>query len=65
METNNNYIAYHFEISPVEIGTEILLAALSELPFESFEENEKGLSAYIQKKLWNENKRIIIIISLK
>jgi ribosomal protein L11 methyltransferase len=55
METNNNYIAYHFEISPVEIGTEILLAALGELPFESFEENEKGLSAYIQKKLWNEN----------
>ncbi len=55
METNNNYIAYHFEILPVEIGTEILLAALSELPFESFEENEKGLSAYIQKKLWNEN----------
>ncbi len=52
---SNEYIGYHFSIEPKEPGTEILLAELGELDFESFIEIENGLSAYIQKDLWNEN----------
>lgn len=52
---SNEYIGYHFSIEPKEPGTEILLAELGELDFESFIETENGLSAYIQKDLWNEN----------
>lgn len=51
---SNIYIAYHFKVSPKQIGSEILIAELGELPFESFEETDDGLSAYIQKNLWNE-----------
>lgn len=49
------YIGYHFTIIPKDPGAEILLAELGELPFESFEETENGLSAYIQKEFWNED----------
>ena len=52
---SNNYIGYHFKISPKELGTEILLAELGELPFESFEETDEGLSAYIPKRDWNDS----------
>lgn len=52
---SNIYIAYHFKVSPKEVGSEILIAELGELPFESFEETDDGLSAYIQKNLWHEN----------
>ncbi|MDO4727744.1 MAG: 50S ribosomal protein L11 methyltransferase [Bacteroidota bacterium] len=45
------YIAYHFTITPKEPGTEILLAELEYTPFESFEETDFGLSAYVQKQL--------------
>jgi ribosomal protein L11 methyltransferase len=48
------YIGYHFTVTPKDPGAEILLAELGELPFESFEETENGLSAYIQKEFWNE-----------
>lgn len=51
---SNLYIGYHFTIEPLEPATEILIAELGELPFESFIENENGLSAYIQKEFWNE-----------
>ena len=51
---SNIYIAYHFKVSPKQIGSEILIAELGELPFESFEETDDGLSAYIQKSFWNE-----------
>lgn len=49
------YIGYHFTVIPKDPGAEILLAELGELPFESFEETETGLSAYIQKEFWNED----------
>lgn len=49
------YIGYHFTIEPKEPATEILIAELGELPFESFEETETGLSAYIQKQFWTED----------
>ena len=49
------YLEYRFEIDPRDPGTDILLAELSELPFESFEETEKGLNAYVRKSDWKEN----------
>ena len=44
------YIAYHFEVSPLVPGNEILMAELGLVGFESFVETSEGLSAYIQKK---------------
>jgi len=52
---SNIYLGYHFTIEPKELGSEILIAELGELPFESFVESEFGVTAYIQKQLWNEN----------
>lgn len=52
---SNIYIGYHFTVEPKELGSEILVAELGELPFESFIETENGVSAYIQKEFWNEN----------
>jgi ribosomal protein L11 methyltransferase len=46
------YIECSFKVTPSAPGTEILLAQLSEHPFESFEETEKGLNAYIRKQDW-------------
>ncbi|MFK7050219.1 MULTISPECIES: 50S ribosomal protein L11 methyltransferase [Flavobacterium] len=51
----NIYIGYHFEVEPKELGSEILIAELGELPFDSFIETENGFSAYIPKENWNEN----------
>ncbi len=51
----NNYIAYHFLVEPKIPGNEILIAELAELPFESFVENEDGVTAYVQKSLCPEN----------
>ena len=52
---SNVYLGYHFRVEPKELGSEILIAELGELPFESFVESEFGVTAYIQKQLWNEN----------
>jgi ribosomal protein L11 methyltransferase len=61
---SNIYLGYHFTVEPKgstdreqakQLGSEILVAELGELPFESFVENELGVTAYIQKHLWNEN----------
>lgn len=50
-----HYIGYHFTVTPLQPGAEILMAELAEKPFESFEETDNGLSAYIQKQLWTED----------
>ena len=47
------YLGYTFDISPRELGTEILIAELGYAGFESFVENEAGVIAYIQKPEWN------------
>ena len=52
---SNIYIGYHFSIEPKEPATEILIAELGETAFESFVETDNGLSAYVQKDLWNED----------
>ena len=50
------YIAYDFNVSPKDPVTEMLIAQLGYIGFESFVENESGVVAYIQKKDWNSNK---------
>lgn len=52
---SNIYIGYHFTIEPLELGSEILIAELGEKAFESFIETETGISAFVQKDLWNTN----------
>ncbi|PIX07632.1 MAG: 50S ribosomal protein L11 methyltransferase [Flavobacteriales bacterium CG_4_8_14_3_um_filter_35_10] len=48
------YLSYNFEILPLELGREILIAELGEAGFESFTETEVGVIAYIKKDEWNE-----------
>ena len=50
---SNIYLGYHFTITPLELGSEILIAELAEKAFESFIETETGISAFVQKNLWN------------
>jgi len=49
------YLGYYFTVSPLQPGTEILIAELGYAGFESFVETEEGVSAYIQKDEWHEN----------
>lgn len=49
------YIEYTFIVSPVQPAVEILIAELGQVGFESFDETEAGVKAYIQKKDWKEN----------
>ena len=49
------YIEYQFKINPKDPATEILIAELGNLNFESFVETEEGLTAYIQKEDWHTN----------
>jgi ribosomal protein L11 methyltransferase len=44
-----DYIEFTAEITPIEIGRDILIAQLAEIGFESFVESENGVQAYIQK----------------
>ncbi|MBP8792434.1 MAG: 50S ribosomal protein L11 methyltransferase [Lutibacter sp.] len=52
---DNIYISYTFKIHPKEPATDILVAELGEVGFESFVETEDGMIAYIQQTDWNEN----------
>ena len=52
---SNIYLGYHFTVEPKELGSEILIAELGELPFESFTDSDLGIVAYIQKDLWTPN----------
>jgi ribosomal protein L11 methyltransferase len=45
------YTAYHFTVVPPEPGSEILMAFIADLGFESFDVTEKGFTAYIQSEL--------------
>ena len=49
------YIAYSFQVEPLEPASEILIAELGYAGFESFVETETGIIAYIQKQEWNES----------
>jgi len=49
------YLEYDFTIKPTQPATDILIAELGEVGFESFVENETGLLAYILKSDWRED----------
>jgi ribosomal protein L11 methyltransferase len=51
--SNDVYIGYDFKVQPLQPATEILIAELGYAGFESFVENEEGVTAYIQKADWN------------
>lgn len=53
--SNTIYIGYYFTVKPLQPAVEILIAELGYTGFESFVENEDGVTAYIQKEEWNEN----------
>lgn len=53
--TNQIYIGYNFKVEPLQPATEILIAELGYAGFESFVENNSGVTAYIQKEDWNNN----------
>jgi ribosomal protein L11 methyltransferase len=61
-----NYYKIDIEFIPVtEENQEIAVALLSELPFESFENNEKGISAYIPENMHNETDLNNVLPSLE
>ncbi len=49
------YLAFNFIVSPLQPTTEILIAELGYAGFESFVENENGVTAYIQKVEYHEH----------
>ncbi|WP_299161508.1 50S ribosomal protein L11 methyltransferase [uncultured Tenacibaculum sp.] len=52
---DNIYIEYTFKVTPKEPATEILIAELGMVGFESFVENDNGVTAYVQKEEWKED----------
>lgn len=48
----NFYYQIRFVVSPSDLGTELLLAELSQTVCESFEETHDGLNAYIRSEDW-------------
>ena len=50
---NPIYIEYNFQVSPLQPTSDILIAELGEVGFESFVEDETGVLAYIQKEDWS------------
>ncbi|MGL5226945.1 MAG: 50S ribosomal protein L11 methyltransferase [Bacteroidales bacterium] len=51
-----NYLEFQFSVSPNnEINADILSAMLGEIGFESFVSTDKGIDAYIQTSLYDEN----------
>ncbi len=51
--SDTSYIEYDFTILPLQPGSDILMAELGELEFESFVEGYTGVLAYIKKECWN------------
>lgn len=50
-----NYFEFHFIIDPVQPASEILIAELGYLGFESFVENDDGITAYIPEEEYEED----------
>lgn len=50
-----DYVEYNFSIEPLQPASEILIAELAQVGFESFVETETGILAYIQKDVWKES----------
>ncbi len=50
-----DYLEFDFVINPIEEGSEILIAQLSEIGFDSFVNTDTGIQAYVQEKLFNKD----------
>lgn len=50
-----NYLEFQFKIEPLQPASEILIAELGYLGFESFVENEDGVTAYIPKEEYEDD----------
>ena len=50
-----NYLEFNFEIEPLQPASEILIAELGLAGFESFVENESGITAYIPEEEFEED----------
>ncbi|SDS06486.1 50S ribosomal protein L11 methyltransferase [Gramella sp. MAR_2010_147] len=50
-----NYFEFQFKIEPVQPASEILIAELGYLGFESFVENDDGITAYIPEEEYEED----------
>tara|TARA_R110000796_G_scaffold67449_5_gene154830 strand:+ start:86707 stop:87546 length:840 start_codon:yes stop_codon:yes gene_type:complete len=55
MEQDNIYIEYTFKVEPLQPASDILIAELGEVLFESFVETENGVLAYIKKEDWSDD----------
>ncbi|MDX1769289.1 MAG: 50S ribosomal protein L11 methyltransferase [Arenibacter troitsensis] len=53
--SNSIYLEYNFKVTPVQPASDILIAELGEVQFESFVETEDGVQAYIKKEDWYPN----------
>ncbi|MEZ4971525.1 MAG: 50S ribosomal protein L11 methyltransferase [Flavobacteriaceae bacterium] len=53
--SNTIYLEYNFKVNPVQPASDILIAELGEVQFESFVETEDGVQAYIKKEDWYPN----------
>ncbi|SMG12988.1 50S ribosomal protein L11 methyltransferase [Arenibacter troitsensis] len=53
--SNSIYLEYNFKVTPVQPASDILIAELGEVQFESFVETEFGVQAYIKKEDWYPN----------
>ncbi|WP_299115060.1 50S ribosomal protein L11 methyltransferase [uncultured Winogradskyella sp.] len=53
--SNTIYIGYEFKVFPLQPAVEILIAELGYAGFESFVENQDGVTAYIQKDEWYQD----------
>lgn len=56
-----NYIEVSITVEPKTEGSDILIAALSELAFESFTETETGFNAYIKEEEYSEDETKLAI----
>ncbi|WP_299320662.1 50S ribosomal protein L11 methyltransferase [uncultured Maribacter sp.] len=52
--SNTVYIEYRFTVKPKDPASDLLIAELGEVGFESFVEEENDVLAYIQKTDWSE-----------
>ncbi len=53
--SDSKYIGYYFKVSPLKPATEILIAELGDVGFESFIETEEGVNAFIQLTDWQKD----------
>ena len=49
--SESHFVCYDFTVEPLNPGCEILIAQLSQLGFDSFQENNDGISAYIDSTI--------------